>query len=123
MTAAAPKIMLMVLKRLLITAKKVNTRCAVVPTLLINVNFSYRPLFSLTVSDTNNFKNGMCFWNALLADHSQVCKEDYHTMSCRESAITQHQVEYWDTWQRTVYTQLRTRILQRFHIDMLPGRS
>ena len=88
MTAAAPRIMLMVLKRLLTTAKKVNTRCAVVPTLLISVKCSYHPVFALTVSDANNLQNSMCFWDAFLADHSEVCKEDYHSVSCRSQPLS-----------------------------------
>lgn len=70
MTAAAPKIMLMVLKRLFTTAKKVNTRCATVPDSWISLSLSRFQLFILTISDSNYFQNGMCLWDAFFTDHS-----------------------------------------------------
>lgn len=70
MTAAAPRIMLMVLKRLFTTAKKVNTRCATVPDNLISLTSSQFWPFILTISDPNYFQHGMCLWDAFFTDHS-----------------------------------------------------
>ena len=76
MAADAPRIMLIVLSRLLTIAKNVKLKCATVPFWIVSEDHTTDRRIVVTVSNTNNFENSVCFWNTALADDSKVAKED-----------------------------------------------
>ena len=76
MVADAPRIMLIVLSRLLTTAKKVKIRCAMVPCGPVSIEWGFEEKKKVTISNSDDFQNRVCLGNATLANNAQVPKED-----------------------------------------------